>query len=202
MPNDRIKDAPVTMCRRASPFPPCRPSLLAPLQVDPDRWLESLHGRAFARTVRSDGTVTVDDLRYYVKQERAGQVINLVVHAPDQVFHLFQGATQIKRLPIKGLSGKVVSFEEYVWLIRKAGPFRQASISVHVPGPSSSQLMGLREHHSHLPGSSLHHERLVVQPPVALFPQKARFLCRRHVLMPAVSLFIFFLWCFHHVITR
>ena len=48
----------------------------------------------------------------------AGQRINLVVPAPDQVFDLVQGATPITRLPIKGLYGKLVSFQEYVTLMR------------------------------------------------------------------------------------
>jgi hypothetical protein len=103
--------------RVAFPTLPILPSI--PKQVDPDRWLETLQGRAFARTVRSDGSVTVDDMRYHVERELAGQVINLIVHAPDKAFDLFQGANQIKRLPIKGLSGKVVPFEEYVSLMRQ-----------------------------------------------------------------------------------
>jgi hypothetical protein len=40
------------------------------------------------------------------------------VHAPDKVFDLLQGTTPITRLPIKGLYGKLMSFEEYVTLMR------------------------------------------------------------------------------------
>jgi hypothetical protein len=47
----------------------------------------------------------------------AGQVINLIVHAQNKAFGLFQVANQIKRLPIKELSGKVVPFEEYASLM-------------------------------------------------------------------------------------
>jgi hypothetical protein len=117
--SDPIKDAPVTMCRRWSPFRPCR--FYLPF---PSRWIRTtgsrrIHGRAFARTVRSDGTVTVDDMRYYVKQELAGQVINLIVDAPDKVFDLFHGANRLKRLPLKGLYGSVLPFEEYVTLMRQ-----------------------------------------------------------------------------------
>jgi hypothetical protein len=90
-----------------------------PEQVDPDHWVQSIHGRAFARTVRSDGTVSVDDLRYYVKQELAGQVINLIVDALDKVFDLFHGAHRLKRLPLKGLYGSVLPLEEYVTLMRQ-----------------------------------------------------------------------------------
>lgn len=100
-------------------FPTLPPLPPIPEQVDPDCWLESIHGRAFARTVRSDGSVTVDDLRYYVKQSLAGQVVNLIVHAPDKVFDLFHGTNRIKRLPLKGLYGKVLPFEDYVTLMRQ-----------------------------------------------------------------------------------
>jgi hypothetical protein len=100
-------------------FPTLPPLPPIPEQVDPDCWLETIHGRAFARTVRSDGSVTVDDMRYYVKQELTGQVINLIVDAPDKVFDLFHGANRLKQLPIKGLSGNVLPFEQYVTLMRQ-----------------------------------------------------------------------------------
>jgi hypothetical protein len=61
-------------------------------------------------------------------RNEASQVINLIVHAPDKAFDLFHGATWIKRLPIKGLYGKVVSFEEYVWLMQQ---------EAHSPGHQS-----------------------------------------------------------------
>ncbi len=46
-------------------------------------------------------------------------VINLIVSAPDKVFDLFHGVNRIRRLPIKGLYGKVLPFEEYVTLMRR-----------------------------------------------------------------------------------
>jgi hypothetical protein len=39
-----------------------------PDQVDPDRWLQSIHGHAFARRIGSDGCVEVDEEPYYIKQ--------------------------------------------------------------------------------------------------------------------------------------
>ena len=103
--------------RVAFPTLPALPPV--PSQVDPDRWIQSIDGQAFARSVRADGSVTVDDLRYYVSHQLAGQRINLVVRAPDNVFDLLHGATRIKRLPIKGLFGKLLPFEEYVALMRQ-----------------------------------------------------------------------------------
>jgi hypothetical protein len=103
--------------RDAFPTLPVLPPV--PARVDPDRWLQDLHGRAFARLVRSDGTVTVDDARSYVKHDLAGQLINLVVDATERVFDLWHAGRQGKQLPLKGLSGKILSFEEYVKLMRQ-----------------------------------------------------------------------------------
>jgi hypothetical protein len=36
--------------------------------VDPDRWLASIHGQAFARTVQPNGSVVVEHRHYYIKQ--------------------------------------------------------------------------------------------------------------------------------------
>jgi transposase InsO family protein len=103
--------------RVAYPTLPMLPPV--PAQVDPDRWLQSLHGRALVRMVRSNGTVSVDDVRYYVRQDLAGQVISLIVDASDKEFDLLLGATHIKRLPIKGLSGQALPFEQYVTLMQQ-----------------------------------------------------------------------------------
>lgn len=103
--------------RLAFPTLPSLPPV--PAQVDPDRWIQNIDGQAFARSVRADGSVTVDDVRYYVGHQLAGQRINLVVHAPDNVFDLLHGATCIKRMPITGLYGKLFPFEEYVALMRQ-----------------------------------------------------------------------------------
>jgi len=55
---------------RAGPARTCPPGLAfpelprlpeLPREVDPDRWLEHLHGQAYVRHVGSDGCVTVDE---------------------------------------------------------------------------------------------------------------------------------------------
>src|SRR6266566_146814 len=103
--------------RMAYPVLPTLPPV--PAQVDPDRWLQSLQGGAFVRTVRSDGTVSVDDVRYYVSRDLAGRAISLIVNASDKVFEVLLGVKRIKRLPIKGLYGQLLPFEEYVTLMRQ-----------------------------------------------------------------------------------
>lgn len=93
--------------------------------------------------MRADGSVTVDEVRYYMNAKLAGQRIHLVVDAPEQVFDLMQGATCIKRVPIKGLYGKLLPFEEYVRLMRKARTLRRASAEAEVPGSVPGKPVGV-----------------------------------------------------------
>jgi hypothetical protein len=90
-----------------------------PETIDPDRWLESLHGQAFARRIGSDGCVDVDLEPYYIKRALVGQQIVLLVNAPDSLFEVYQDTTLIKQVPIKGLHGDILPFDRYVTLIKQ-----------------------------------------------------------------------------------
>jgi Mu transposase, C-terminal domain len=72
-----------------------------PEQVNPDGWLETIHGRAFARKVGTDGVVDVDDEHYSIKQELAGHQVVLFVNAPDRTFEVWLEGRIIKSLPRK-----------------------------------------------------------------------------------------------------
>jgi transposase InsO family protein len=95
----------------AFPTLPSRPPL--PEVVNPDRWLAPLHGQAFARTVQPNGSVTVDNRPYYIKQSLVGQKVVLVVNALEQTFDVLVGREHVKSVPIKGLVGQELPFEEY-----------------------------------------------------------------------------------------
>src|SRR5215470_19245417 len=97
--------------RVAFPILPTRPPL--PEVVDPDRWLASIHGQAFARTVQPNGSVVVDHKSYYVKQTLAGRKVVLLVNAPEQRFDVLLGHEVVKSLPVKGLVGQSLPFEVY-----------------------------------------------------------------------------------------
>jgi hypothetical protein len=97
--------------RVAFPTLPSRPPL--PEAVDPDRWLSSIHGQAFSRTVQPNGSVVIDHRSYYVKQSLAGRKVVLVVNAPEQRFDVLLGSEVVKSVPLKGLVGQPLSFEEY-----------------------------------------------------------------------------------------
>src|SRR5215470_13883349 len=95
--------------RVAFPTLPTRPPL--PEVVDPDRWLASMHGQAFARTVQPNGSVVVDHRSYYVKQSLAGRQVVLLVNAPEQRFEVLLGREVVKSVAMKGLVGQSLPFE-------------------------------------------------------------------------------------------
>src|SRR6266487_4589583 len=103
--------------RVAFPTLPKLPPL--PETVDPDRWLQSIHGHAFPRRIGSDGCVNVDEELYYIKQALAGQHIVLLVNAKDELFEVYHQDKLIKHVPIKGLHGEVLPFARYVTLIKQ-----------------------------------------------------------------------------------
>lgn len=85
-----------------------------PEQVNPDQWLETLNGQAFARKVGSDGCARVDNELYYISPQLAGQRVVLFINAPERVFDVYHGHQQIKQVPLKGLHGGEMSFDHYV----------------------------------------------------------------------------------------
>jgi hypothetical protein len=97
--------------RVAFPTLPTRPPL--PEIVDPDRWLASIHGQAFARTVQPNGSVVVEHHHYYIKKDLAGRKAVLVVNAPEQRFDVLLGREMVKSVAMKGLVGQSLPFEEY-----------------------------------------------------------------------------------------
>ncbi len=103
--------------RVACPQFPTLPAV--PEMVDPDRWLGRVHQQTFARTVQADGGVSIDHREYYVGRQVAGQRVTCVVQATRQQFDIWQGASWIKQLPIKGLHGTSLSFEAYVALMKQ-----------------------------------------------------------------------------------
>jgi hypothetical protein len=103
--------------RVAFPELPILPPL--PEEVDPDRWVAHLDGQALARRVLPNGTVEVDRRSYYIKQTLAGQQVVLVVNAPERVFEVLLGRERLKVLPIKGVVGQLLPFDEYAARMRE-----------------------------------------------------------------------------------
>jgi hypothetical protein len=87
--------------------------------VDPDRWLERVSEQAFARTIQSGGGITINHEDYYVSRALAGRRVMCVVNAAEKQFDLWQPGMRIKSVPIKGVYGRTVPFEEYVALMKQ-----------------------------------------------------------------------------------
>jgi hypothetical protein len=89
-----------------------------PQTVDPDRWLLQMNKRAFARTIRADGKLTINHHDYYVGRNLAGQRVTCSLNAAEKCFDIWQPQGRIKSAPIKGLYGQTIPFEEYVALMK------------------------------------------------------------------------------------
>ena len=103
--------------RVACPAFPILPAV--PATVDPDRWLERVSEPAFARTIQRGGGITINHEEYYVSQALAGRWVMCVVNAAAKQFDLWLPGVRIKSIPIKGLYGRTVPFEEYVTLMKQ-----------------------------------------------------------------------------------
>lgn len=98
--------------RIACPDYPTLPRV--PEYIDPDCWLQRLQTHAFVRKVQADGNVTINHEPYYVKRELARQQVMLFVNIASQQFDIWHAGSCLKQVPIKGLHGTRLPFEEYV----------------------------------------------------------------------------------------
>ncbi len=96
--------------RVACPTLPTLPQL--PEGGDPDRWLEAVDGQAFARSVPPTGNVLVNLRPSSIRQALAGRQVVLVVRAAARVFDVWHGRARLKPVPITGLSGQRLPFEQ------------------------------------------------------------------------------------------
>jgi hypothetical protein len=117
----------------AFPTLPSRPPL--PPTVDPDRWLEVLDGQRYVRKVRSNGSVTVDRVRYYIDQAWAGKYVSLQIDASARAFMVEYREQLVKTIPIKGLVGERLSWEIYLEQIT-----REARTNLVMGRPIGQQL--------------------------------------------------------------
>lgn len=98
--------------RMAFPTLPERPPL--PTVIDPDGWVQAIHGERYARKVRRDGRVRLDERQYYIQQTLAGKQVVLEVDGPARELVIWYKRQAIKRVPIKGLQKTVLIWADYV----------------------------------------------------------------------------------------
>jgi len=96
----------------AFPQLPVLPSL--PPTVDPDSWLTQLDGLHLERKVDPHGMVSVDLKRYYVSSKLVGHHVVLQLDAAGRCLQVLYELQIIKSLPLRGLVGHVLSFEQFL----------------------------------------------------------------------------------------
>lgn len=103
--------------RVAFPDLPQRPQL--PQVVDPDSWLQAIHGRRYVRKVNYKGSIRIDNHDYYVKSRLQGQYVTVVVDAQQRRLVVEHNKQQVKSVAIKGLYHTPLPFEVYFELIQE-----------------------------------------------------------------------------------
>jgi Integrase core domain len=88
-----------------------------PQLVDPDHWLHALDGLHLERKVNRHGQVSVDLKLYYVSSRLAGQRVVLHLDATHRCLHVLQEEQPLKSLPLKGLLGQLLTFEQFLALM-------------------------------------------------------------------------------------
>ena len=101
--------------RTAFPSLPSLPPL--PQLVDPDHWLHALDGLHLERKVNRHGQVSVDLKPYYVSARLAGQRVILQLDATQRCLHVLHQEQFLKSVPLKGLLGQLLPFEQFLTLM-------------------------------------------------------------------------------------
>src|SRR5262249_31725288 len=101
----------------AWPVLPQRPGL--PAWVDPDAWVQVIHTRRYARTVKANGSVELDERAYYVTRQLARQVVVVEVDAPAHEVQIWHRQQAVRRLPLKGLLQRPLELVAFVPLMEQ-----------------------------------------------------------------------------------
>jgi hypothetical protein len=101
--------------RIAFPTLPHLPAV--PRVVDPDAWLSGLQGLHLERKVDRTGCVKVDLKRYYISSKLRGHRVTFQVDASERCLQVYQEAHLLKSVPLKGLVGRSLSFDQFVELM-------------------------------------------------------------------------------------
>lgn len=94
-----------------APLPALAP---LPATVDPDGWLGQVDGLQVERKVDQHGMVSLDRQRYSVSTRLTGQRVVLQLDAPARCIHVRHEQRIIKTLPVRGLLGHALSFEQFL----------------------------------------------------------------------------------------
>jgi hypothetical protein len=116
----------------AHPQLPLRPGL--PARVDPDRWLDVYHERCFARRVRANGSVLLDNREYYVGSHYVGREVVAQLDATTRQVRFLDQRTVLKVKPLRGLVGEELPLDAFVrWCEHEARTLWRRYLSARHP---------------------------------------------------------------------
>lgn len=98
--------------RTAFPHLPALPQM--PRVVDPDGWLSTLDGVHLERKVDRHGMMSIDLKRYYVSSQLVGHQVVVRLDAATRSLEVLYEQQPIKTLPIRGIVGRSLSFEQFL----------------------------------------------------------------------------------------
>jgi hypothetical protein len=94
------------------------PALLRlPEKVDPDAWLEHYDKQYYRRHVDSSGAIQLWKYTYYVGMAYTNQTVLVRLDAPQRLIHIEVGKMLVKSIPLKGLYGQVVDYQDFLGLM-------------------------------------------------------------------------------------
>jgi transposase InsO family protein len=85
-----------------------------PSTIDPDSWLSSLDGLHLERKVDRNGMLSIDLKRYYVSAKLVGHHVSVQLDAKAGCLHVYLEQHLLKSLPVRGLVGRSLSFEQFL----------------------------------------------------------------------------------------
>jgi transposase InsO family protein len=85
-----------------------------PAVVDPDQWLKTLDGLHLERKVDGHGMVSIDLKRYYISAKLVGHHVVVHLDANAGCLRVLHQQQEIKVLPLRGLVGHLLSFEQFL----------------------------------------------------------------------------------------
>jgi len=90
-----------------------------PLVIDPDSWIMRCHGQRYVRKINHRGGFRLDKDHYYVGRDLAGKYIQVELDGLKRELVIYQEGREVKRLEIKGLQKRIVSWNEYVEIMKR-----------------------------------------------------------------------------------
>ena len=90
-----------------------------PQIIDPDRWVLALSGKTYKRKLDGKGCFQLGNQTYYVQQKMRRRSILVWVDGQQRQLVIYAERKPMKKIPMKGLQNRSMSFPDYVELMCK-----------------------------------------------------------------------------------